>query len=42
MTTPKQRSNAWQTAATVLQEATPPDVARGFARDDHRRGVPFR
>jgi quercetin dioxygenase-like cupin family protein len=29
MTTPKQRSNAWQTAVTVLQEATPPDVAAG-------------
>lgn len=29
MTPSKQRSNAWQTAVTVLQEATPPDVAPG-------------
>src|ERR1044072_1582238 len=29
MTTPKQRSTAWQTAVTVLQEAAPPDVAPG-------------
>lgn len=27
--TPEQRSNAWQTAVTVLQEAMPPDVAPG-------------